>query len=175
MTWHPDEWDAFCTLVEEAWPGDFDDATRTSWRVLLDETSPAQTVVALKVLLLEGRTFRPSVSELLATINVDVSTPTSVEAIHMIYGPGGVTHRGCTTGTHPLVEGFVERHGLEFLQALPVDCPVWGAKHRRDLAAEWDAFVRAWQARGRMARAAGHGDPRRLDPVTQVLALGTRT
>lgn len=90
MTWTDVHWDAFCTLVEEAWHGEFDDHARTSWRILLDAVAPAAASEGLRRLLLEGHQHRPAVSVLLAAIRRDPSAPTFTEAIRLILGPGGV-------------------------------------------------------------------------------------
>jgi hypothetical protein len=71
MTWADPQWVAFCALLEEAWPGEFDDHSRTAWRVLLDPLDPAAAVEGLRRLLLEGHRFRPSVSEVLAAAGHD--------------------------------------------------------------------------------------------------------
>lgn len=94
MTWTVDEWDAFCGLVEEAWPGSFDDAAARSWRFLLDPLEPQMAAGGLRRLLLEGHKFRPSASEFLAAARSDPSAPTFDEAYHLIFGPGGVLHGG---------------------------------------------------------------------------------
>jgi hypothetical protein len=82
--WDDTRWRAFCGLLDEGWPGDFDDAAQASWRVLLDQVDPQQATVGLRRLLLEGRRFRPSVSELLAACRSDAGQPTWDEAWRLI-------------------------------------------------------------------------------------------
>src|SRR4051794_30179253 len=88
--WNDDTWDAFCGLIDEAWPGDFDDHAQASWRVLLGELPPADAIDALKRLLFEGHKFRPAVSEFLACVRRDPSQPTFDEMFKLVFGPGGV-------------------------------------------------------------------------------------
>lgn len=168
MTWEPQEWDAFCSLLEEGWPGVFSESTAEAWRVLLDATPPQTAVTALRRLLLEGRRFRPSVSELLAATRHDPSRPTFDEALVLIrraltatFGERDALERL----SHPLVRSFVQRQGVDRLRMFPLDDPVWGEKHRRDLEGAWDRHVEAFDGREIAALASGSGDLRRLDPL----------
>lgn len=187
MSWSEDQWDGFCALLEEAWPGEFDAPARRSWRVLLDSTPPESGVTALRRLLLQGSTFRPSVSELLAAARHDPSKPTFAEAYQLIYGRGGVMRaqppsKGITTTAekrqaedarlgeiHPLVRAFVERQGLARLATIPLSDPEWGEKHRRDLELAWTRHVEAFDGREVAALASGgRGELARLDPLASL-------
>jgi hypothetical protein len=193
--WHDEDWETFCFLLEEAWPGDFDDRTRGAWRLLIADQPPETIIPALKALMAEGHRFRPSVSELLAATRRDPSKPTFDEAYRLIYGAGGVLRaepshdafdgpvtyrsererramfdqaaRDRAAGMHPLIASFVERHGLDRLRELPVDDPEWGGKHRRDLEKAWDRHVETSDGRDIAALAAGprRNGLRRLDPL----------
>lgn len=165
MTWDEKTWDGFCALLEEGWPGDFDDDARESWRVLLDDLEPPAAVLALKRLLLKGGRFRPSVSELLAETRADPSRPTFDEAYPTIYSAAA---RGAIPpGVHPLIESFVQRQGVDRLGQLPLDDPTWGEKTRRDLRGAWIEHVETWNGREIAALAAG-GSPRRLDAAASL-------
>ena len=192
MTWAPDTWDAFAALLEEAWPGDFDDSTSQAWRVLLDPVPPEQATTALRKLLLEGRRFRPSVSELLAAVRDDPSRPTFEEAYRLIFGSRGALHARPRQGIykddgerlrleheaileragtfHPLIASFMQRQGIERLRTLPVDDPDWGEKRRADLQDAWDRHVEAFD--GREVAAIASGRPDELHQLDPLAALG---
>lgn len=177
MTWTGQQWDAFCGLLEEAWPGEFDDQTSGSWRILLDGIAPATATEALRRLLLEGHRFRPSVSEVLAAARRDPSKPTFDEALELIYGAGGIMRarpselRWADEGerlaayrraaleraaqTHPLVHAFVARQDLDRLRGLALNDPQWGEKRRADLERAWNEHVETWDGRGVAALASG--------------------
>jgi hypothetical protein len=194
--WTDAQWDAFCTLVEEAWHGEFDDTTRQSWRVLLDGLPPDTVVQGLRRLLLEGWRHRPSVSVLLEAARRDPSRPTFDEAYQLLYGTGGVLratpHRGGAVltysserdrqrqydaaaleraaGLHPLIASFVNRQGLDRLRGLRLDDPEWGEKRRHDLERAWNEHVETFDGREVAALASGaRGELERLDPLA---ALG---
>lgn len=189
MTWQPDEWEAFCALLEEGWPGTFDDSTAEAWRVLLDSTPPQVAVEALRRLLLEGRRFRPSVSELLAATRDDPSQPTFDEAYWLIFGPRGAL-RARSTGValhegeqrqsendaalerartmHPLIASFMERQGLDRLRMLPLDDPDYGEIRRKELREAWERHCEATEGRVIAALASGSGELRQLDPLASL-------
>lgn len=193
MTWAPDTWDAFCGLVDEAWPGTFDAEAASSWRVLLDDIDPDAALIALRRLLLKGQRFRPSVSELLAAVRSDPSRPTFEEAYRLIFGAGGVLRARPVVrawaseadraraeveaiekraGTvHPLVGQFVVRQGIDRLRRLGLDDPDYGPLRRKELQVAWDVHVEAFDGREIHALAAGTGREglRQLDPLA---ALG---
>lgn len=148
MTWHPDEWSAFCGLMEEAWPGDFDEDAQAPWRILLDDVSPLAAVTALRKRLYAGHRFRPSVAEFLRAVSEDPSVPTFDEAWMLISralaapGFGGarrdlIAERGSSViseeerkrlwdaqvaaaiaACHPTVQSFVAVMGLKRLEVL---------------------------------------------------------
>jgi hypothetical protein len=177
MSWDADRWDAFCGLVEEAWPGEFDDVARKSWRVLLDEIDPQAAIGGMRRLLFAGGTFRPSVSELLAAVRLDPSAPTFDEAYQLLFGPRGamlgydveeVSQRLDTI--HPLIGTFVRRQGYRRLKELPLDDPNWGEQRRRELREAWDRHVEATDARevAALALGEGHEGLRKLDPLASL-------
>jgi hypothetical protein len=146
--WSDLEWEGFCALLEEAWPGEFDDAARASWRLLLDGIEPAAASEGLRRMLFSGQRFRPSVSEFLAAVRADPSEPTFDEAVQLIRralkAPGyrerlrerqretGSTFvstddedelrkdaiRGALEQMHPRVRGFVATQGVERLHRM---------------------------------------------------------
>ena len=164
-TWTDLEWEGFCALLEEAWPGEFDDASRASWRLLLDGIEPTAASEGLQRLLFSGQRFRPSVSELIAAVRRDPGAPTFEEAYQLIFGPGGVlkarpAHKALITEdderravqerletVHPLVASFTTRQGLSRLAGLSLEDPEWGEKHRRDLEGAWDRHCESQEHR----------------------------
>lgn len=201
MTWTDSQWDAFCGLLEEGWPGEFDDAASQAYRTLLDDAEPGAAAAALKRLLYRGNRFRPSAGELLGEIGTDPTRPTFDEAYRLIFGGDGVlrarpkrqagpqiyaserqrqqafndaaTERAATM--HPLIGSFVVRQGLDRLRALPLEDPDWGEKTRRDLQRAWEQHVEACEGRDVAALASGRrgrGELAQLDPLA---ALGVHT
>lgn len=189
--WEDEQWETFTALVDEAWPGDFDDAARSSWRVLLDGIEPQAALGALKRLLYGGHHWRPSVSELLAEAKRDPSLPTFEEAWRVMRlalkarasGVGGQTIQAQqdarnaaalqrANAHHPAIRAFLERYGVDRLRMLPVDDPEWGEKHLKDLRDSWERHLSASDTRMVAALASGDRDGlRRLDPAA-ALALG---
>jgi hypothetical protein len=197
VPWTDEEWRGFCAVVDQGWPGEFDETAREAWRILLVRYEPADVGAALSHLIAEGHRFRPSVSELVAAMRRDPTRPTFEEALALMYGPGGIlSAKPQRDGgvlrydserqrralydqaalqragdMHPLVASFVTRYGLDRLRALPVDDPEWGGKHQRDLEQAWNRHVEATDGREVAALAAGapRGELARLDPFA---ALG---
>lgn len=196
MTWTDTQWDTFVGLLDEAWPGTFDDTAAGSWRTLLDTIEPGAAVEGMRRLLLEGHRFRPSVSELLEAARRDPSKPTFSEAYLLIFGSRGalrarparrsyrddrerrdIEHQAIkdrADSMHPLVRTFIARQGIERLRHLPLSDPEWGEKHRRDLESAWNQHLEAMD--GRDVAALASGDRReqlgRFDPLA---ALGRPT
>jgi hypothetical protein len=194
MPWTDDEWDGFCALVDESWPGKFDDKAAQAWLILLDGVEPQAAVTALRRLLYEGHRFRPSASEFFASLRSDPSRPTFAEAFRLIFGPGGalaaeappgayptLTHRARAKraaiderveGMHPLVGAFIRAQGVERLRGLGVNDPEYGEVRRRDLEREWNVFVEANDGREVAALTSGRddvaGELRRLDPLAML-------
>jgi hypothetical protein len=197
------EWEQLCSLIEEAWPGEFDDQAARAWRLLLDGFAATDIVAALKGLLARGGTFRPSVAEIIAEIRRDPGRPTFAEAFTLIYGRGGVitarTHvrkASWEAGErdrlndeaaweraaelHPLIGAFVRTQGLERLRSLDFDDPEYGAARRKLLADEWEAFVDVNETRDVAELVAGRrGEPGgklgRFDPLRALAAARSAT
>lgn len=201
MPWTEDTWEAFCSIVEEAWPGEFDDAAAKAWRVLFDDVPPEAAIAGVKRLMLEGRRFRPSASEVLGKGRNDPSKPTFDEAYQLIFGAGGVlaamrsSARQMPTGPggypdpragallardaaierarsfHPLIGAFVVRQGIDRLRTLPIDDPEYGELRRKDLREAWEAHVEAFDGREVAALAAGASDRGELRALDPLAAL----
>lgn len=193
--WTEETWGTFCGLLRRGWPGEFEIADANSYAILLDGIDPERCAQALKLRLHGGHRFRPSVAELLETMNSDPTRPTFVEAYRLIFGPRGILRARPTQRTyadhgerrrlhdqaavdrakemHPLVGAFVAAQGLDRLRTLELDDPDWGEKRRLDLEAEWNAFVEANHNRELVALTAGTGRAglRQLNPLT-ALGLG---
>lgn len=196
VVWNDTAWNAFCGLVEEAWPGEFDTDTRAKWRVLLDGTDPDLMVTGLKRLLHEGWKWRPSASLFLEAANRDPSAPTFDEAFRLIYGRNGVLRvpsprqyandadqrrqrdaaiEARLENVHPLVGSFVRRQGIGRLLTIQIHHETYGEKERRDLRLAWGQHVEAMRGRNIAALAAGRrkGELGAFDPLT-ALAPGHR-
>lgn len=190
MTWTPAQWEAFCGLMEEAWPGEFDDTAARSYRLLLDGIEPERVVGALRSLLVGGQRFRPSVSELLAAVRHDPSRPTFDEALTLIFDPrhGVMSARPPKRGVwkenawkvardaarthrldevHPLVASFINRVTFGRLDHIDLGNE-W---HRKELREAWDRHVDTTDGRevAVLARGTGRDGMRQLDPLS---ALG---
>jgi len=191
MTWTDEQWEAFCGLVEEGWPGEFDDESARSWRILLNDVTPLAASDALKRLLYSGRKFypRPAVSDVLAEIRTDPSLPTFDEAWLLIeraivrtQTPSGTfdspsdmakVHNDAVLAAleshHPAIRSFAERQGLDRLRTVQVDDSQWGEKTRRDLREAWERHLEAIDGREVAALASGRPDGlKQLDPLTSL-------
>jgi hypothetical protein len=196
MPWTDRQWDSFVGLIEEGWPGEFDDRARRSWRTLLEPVTPATAVAALRALLLEGHRYRPSVSDLLAKARRDPSRPTFDEMLVLVFGARGCLRTRVPAGTyaseseraaakraavlaacdgmHPLVAAFVHRQGADRLAHMPLDDPDQGHWRRRELREAWVAHVDAFDGREVAALASGGGQ-RELHQLDPLAALGLPT
>lgn len=187
MTWTTDGWEAFCALVEEAWPGEFDDRQSEAWRVLLDPVDPEAAGAALLRLAHSGRTFypRPAVSDLLAELRSDPGRPAFEEMLLLVgtvlaarppYPGRMITAEEETRARatrllelHPMVQSFVARQGLQRLGSLPLADEEWGEKHRRDLQERWEQHLETHDGREIAVLASGgRTDLRQLDPLASL-------
>jgi hypothetical protein len=190
------DWQRLFALLDHGWPGELTADAAGAYRALLDGTDLDAIVAAVRRLLHEGRTFRPSAAEILGTARTDPSRPTWEEAFRLIFGPRGALAarrppgiyadqramaladdaavRDRLTGMHPLVGAFVERQGIERLRSLPLDernadDPADAMWRRKELREAWDRHLEATDGREVAALAAG-GDHteglRRLDPLS---------
>lgn len=169
--WTDDQWTTFCALLEEWWPGDFDESARAAWRVALDGTAPADVSRAAQVLLLKGNRFRPSASEFLAELRRDPSALTFDEALILIRRALGrsytVQEAMDELASYPVVQSFAFRQGVDRLRLLPIDDPEWGEKHRRTLDDAWQRHVETTDDREIGALVEG-GSLRQLDPLASL-------
>jgi hypothetical protein len=192
-TWNDETWDSFCALLEEAWPGTFDDDAGDAWRLLLNDADPRQVVNAMRRLLAKGAKFRPSVAELMAEMRADPSLPTFDEMFVIVFGPAGVLsarpqsrewknegeRKASYTEAvveackhhHLLVGAFVIRQGITRLKELPIFDPEYAGLRRKELQQAWEAHLEAHEGREVHALVAGTGNQglRQLDPLS---ALG---
>ena len=178
--WTDEQWETFCALMDEWWPGDFGGGARAAWRVALDAVEPAVAAETATRLLHKGQKFRPSASEFLFAVRRDPGQPTWDEAYHLIFGRKGILAAWSdkrlqaerVNAAHSLVRSFVERQTIERLMSIPVDDPEWGAKNRKDLEDKWAAHVEAMDSREVAALAAGSRDGLRQLDLLGALALG---
>lgn len=188
-------WDALCALLEEAWPGKFDDDAARAWRVLLGGFNAAAIAEGVQRLLLEGHEFRPSVSQLVAAIRRDPSRPTFAEALRLVdyclrarpERTGAVTtydneadrrrrfdnavlERARSEQVHPLVGAFVARQGVERLRTAGLTDPDYGGARRAQLEREWHEHVDTFDGRevaalAQMQARGTGGQLQRFDPL----------
>lgn len=167
-----EQWDAIGLLLENGWPGEFDDAAQGSYRALLTGYDPEQILIALRVLVRRGGTFRPSVSEIAAQLDADPGRPTWGEAYRLLFGARGFLtvapeHAALerAEAKHPLLAAFIRMEGYDRLRMLSVNDPDWGEKTRRDLERAWDSLtVRADQRRASGMELDEVARPRRIGP-----------
>ena len=170
MKWTKEQWTTFCALLEEWWPGDFDDAARAAWRVALDGMEPDLASETAQRMLLQGRKWRPSVSEFLADARKDPSQPTFDETLILLRKAMKAADPFERLGReHPLIGSFVQRQGWDRLRLLPLDDPDWGEKTRRELEAKWVEHCDTTDHREVASLASGDRDgPRKLDPLSSL-------
>jgi nitrogen fixation-related uncharacterized protein len=175
MSWNAEQWEGFCALLEAAWPGEFDDADRKAWRILLDEVSPEQGIFALKALMHSGLRFRPSASELLAAVRDDPSAPTFDEALALIYRAACREHSerlSWLRARSPLVARFLEIQGTDRVFLLELDDPQYGELRRKELREAWDRFCASSEKRTIAALASGDREGlSKLDPLADVTSI----
>jgi hypothetical protein len=89
-------WDALSAMVDEGWPGKFDDNAAAAWRVLLDQLDADAEDVArgIAACIARGGRWRPAVSEVVTEIRRlrEPAKPTFGDVVNAIYGPDGVLH-----------------------------------------------------------------------------------
>ena len=168
-----EQWDAIGLLLENGWPGEFDDAGQGAYRALLAGYDPEQVLIALRVLVGKGGTFRPSASEIAGQIESDPGRPTWSEAFRLIFGSRGFLtvrpERAAIEGAeakHPLLAAFIRQEGYDRLKMLPVHDEDRGEWVRRDLGQAWDRLTE----RADQRRASGMA----LDEVARPRQVGPR-
>jgi len=179
MSWTNDEWDSFCLLMEEAFPGEFPQAARTAYRLLLDDVEPAKAVRGLRGLLRTSR-FRPSVAEIVQALERDHRAPTFDEAFHVLFESPRSPLKAASTQEavdqamrfHPLIARFVQVMGRDHLAQLQVFDPEWGGLRRAELRTTYDEIREAAQGRDVAAMVVGAGERsgvlKRLDPLVAI-------
>ena len=167
------EWDTIALLLENGWPGDFDDAAQGAYRALLAGYDPEQILIGLRVLVRRGGTFRPSVSEIAAVIDGDPGRPTWSEAYRLLFGTRGLLsirpeRRAIERADerHPLLAAFIRMEGYDRLKMLPVSGEDRGEFVRRDLERSWNSLCE----RADQRRASGMA----LDEVARPRQIGPR-
>jgi hypothetical protein len=169
-----DQWIGVCSLLEHGFPGEFSDAARVSYRLLLDDFEPGQVVDAVKLLVRKGGTFRPSASEIAGAITADPSTPTFTEALRDLrralsvrqdyFAKADEKERVCVEWleqhSHDLVARFFEAQSYGRLSVLPIDDPDYGQLEIKRLREDWGQFVGRAEERMAAGLPAGTGTRR---------------
>lgn len=176
MAWHDDEWESFAALLEDGWPGEFDDRAADTYRVLLGDLEPPQAVSALRALLRTSK-WRPSAAELVQAAETDHRRPTFDEAFHVLFEHSRSPLKAASTGDavaramafHPLIARFVQVVGRDRLAYLEVFDPDYGRVRRQELRTTWMEIDETTRGRDVAAMVAGSGERRgqlgRLDPL----------
>lgn len=140
-----DEWTGIETLLEHGWPGEFSDAGRAAYRVLLAGLDPDQVLAALRSLARKGGTFRPSAAEVAAAVADDPAKPTFDEALQVIRRVVPVRPDEAAleraAAVHPYLAAFIESVGLDRLRRWPIDDPEFGQLETDRLREAWRLFV----------------------------------
>jgi hypothetical protein len=145
MPWTEMTWDAFCSLLEHGWPGEFSADAGDAYRALLDNVEPERAVAALRTLLARGNRFRPSAAEIAGTLNDDPTRPTFTEALSAIRRVVPIRPNEAALVAaeriHPYLAAFIQAAGLDRLRQWPIDDPEYGQAQTKRLREEWDQFV----------------------------------
>jgi hypothetical protein len=162
-----DEWAAIEAILQDCWPGEFDERAGLAWRAMLGDEDPISVLRAFKSLALSADdAFRPSVNEVLREVHHREGLGAS-RAYDVLYArPGGIAYaqvrsdkafwepgeretanrelrRDLVAAAEPKIQAFVAEEGLDHIV---LDRPVHddadghnGARrHRFDEA--WAAF-----------------------------------
>lgn len=176
MAWTDDEWQTFAALLEDGWPGEFDDRAADAYRVLLGDIDPPRAVTALRALLRTSK-WRPSAAEIVQTAETDHRRPTFDEAFHVLFEHPHSPLKARTTGEavnramsfHPLIARFVQVMGRDRLAYLEVFDPDYGRVRRQELRTTWQEIDETTRGRDVAAMVAGSGERRgqlgRFDPL----------
>lgn len=176
-----DEWSGIAFLLENAWPGDFDDNRRAAYRVFLGDYEPAQVVLAIKKLSHGGGRFMPSAAEIVKAVDdLQEQTPPDfsiayrwlVKAIRRgsrLGGPFSARERAAVAFLEEhdmaIVGRFMQAETYQKLALTEFDDPEYGAVRLRELEFRWKEFVGVAKERMERGLALGEGrggGPRRL-------------
>lgn len=161
-----DEWAAIEAILQDCWPGEFDERAGLAWRAMLGDEDPVSVLQAFKTTaMITDEPFRPSVNTILREIHHRPGLGAQ-RAFEVIYGPGGIAfaqvrsskafwepgeredatrqlRRDLVEAAEPKIRAFIEDQGLD---RIVLDRPVFddadghnGARrHRFDEA--WSEF-----------------------------------
>jgi hypothetical protein len=148
------EWTTISLVLEHGWPGEFDDAARAAYRVILDPYTGATLLAAVRSLAGRGGRFRPSVGEIAAQVLEDPGRPTWSEARRLLFGARGLLtirpEQACLAraeAQHPALAAFIRAEGYDRLRSLPVHDPDYGELEMRRLGDAWNRLEDRHQAR----------------------------
>lgn len=178
MTWTDLGWRGFTHLLEHGWPGEFGDDARAAWRVLLDDVEPDEAVAALRSLLREGGTFRPSASELRGVVERmrSESVPSFDEAwrvISVTMSSGNALDddwalERIEASAGKVAAAWCSAYGLERLRGEPVNDPDHGGAVVRRLSQSYVEMTGSVERRDRLVLRLGEPKRqglRRFDPA----------
>ena len=167
------EWEAVTLLFEEAFAGEWTDRKSAAYRMLLDDYTGQQVLVAVRKVVRSGKPWVPAVPEIVAAIDADPSLPTWLEVRSALFGSASERRRAAHS-MHPALEAFVGHLGGPVeVSRIPVHCPDRGQWEVKRLEAAWKAHVEAWVDRSHhRAALQATGAPRQLSPIS---ALGLTT
>lgn len=164
------EWTAISIVLEECFkhPADrpWNERRKTAYRSMLTGYPAEQVEAAIRKITLTGVPFLPAVPEIVAAIEDDPGIPTWPEVERRLFAVSSqLRHLG---EPHPAVAAFIEAQGgLDEIRRLPVADPDRGQWELKRLREQYAEHLAVWNARrGHAAAIGGHGQPRRLDPIS---------
>lgn len=180
-----DEWAACSLLIEQGFRGDFDDAARKAYRILLDRFDSGEIVLAIQALVESGLQFRPAPGEIVSMIRKTQTSPTPSweetwnwlkQAMDRWRKPDQDTLDWLTERCHPVVGSFAGLVTLPWLRSQEFFCPDRGGMLVHQLKTRWEEFVEVAEQRlltGRALTAVGRGggQPKTLDAASVVAGL----
>jgi hypothetical protein len=147
-----EQWAPIEQLLANGWGSPrWTQAAASTYRAVLAGRDPEQVTLAIFRLIERGGPYRPSIAEVVASINVDAGVPMWSEAYTAIIGICWDPRR--LDGVHEVVRLFVQAKGLNRLQTLPLNDPNWGHVEQKRLGDEYAQFVERYQERQREGRA----------------------
>jgi len=154
-----EQWASIEQILANGWGSPrWTQAAASTYRAVLAGRDPEQVTLAIFRLIERGGPYRPSIAEVVASINVDAGVPMWSEAYTAIIGICWDPRR--LDGVHEVVRLFVQAKGVTRLQTLPLNDPDWGHVEQKRLGDEYAQFVEHYQERqleGRALEALGRG------------------
>ena len=169
------EWSELAVLLENGWPGEFDEFREAAYFALLGDFDGAAVQSAIVGLAHEGCRFRPSAAEIAAVcarppwerLSWPEASRLLFAALSRHYDPirgvDGMAAIAELHEIHPAVALFAAAQGARTLATEPVDDPDIGGAVRKRLEEAWDLHTIQIEDRWRRGVA--------LDPAGDAIGL----